>query len=45
MALGYGERYRHIRTLYARDRGRTTVDEVIAAVARAAEDVGAIAVA
>jgi hypothetical protein len=45
MALEKGERYRHVRTWYARDRGRTTVDEVIAAVARAAEDVGATAAA
>jgi hypothetical protein len=35
------ERYRRIRTWYARDRGRTIVDEVIDAVARAARDVSA----
>jgi hypothetical protein len=40
-ALEKAERYRHVRTWYARDRGRTTVDEVVrlleaaAAVARA----------
>jgi hypothetical protein len=28
-ALDKPERYRHIRTWYARDRGRTTVDEVL----------------
>ena len=30
-------RYRHVRTWYARDRGRTTVDEVLAIVERAAD--------
>ncbi len=30
------ERYRHIRTWYARDKGRTTLDEVIEVVASAA---------
>ena len=30
-------RYRYVRTWYARDRGRTTVDEVLAIVERAAD--------
>ena len=45
LAMQRGERYRHVRTWYARDRGRTTVNEVIAAIAQAAEDVGATAAA
>ncbi|HEX7981093.1 MAG TPA: thioredoxin family protein [Gemmatimonadaceae bacterium] len=40
MALEKSERYRRVRTWYARDRGRTIVDEVIDVVARAAGDVG-----
>ncbi len=43
MALEKGERYRHVRTWYARDRGRTTVDEVIDVVERAAARTGAAA--
>jgi hypothetical protein len=35
-ALEKSERYRHIRTWYARDRGRTTVHEVLQIVERAA---------
>ena len=31
------ERYRYVRTWYARDRGRTTLDEVVTLLARAAE--------
>jgi hypothetical protein len=30
------ERYRHIRTWYARDRGRSTMDEVLRVIERAA---------
>lgn len=37
MTLEKDERYRQVRTWYVRDRGRTTVDEVIAVVARAAD--------
>ncbi len=40
LALEKGERYRQIRTWYARDRGRTIVDEVIDAVARSAGELG-----
>ncbi|MGZ8471482.1 MAG: thioredoxin family protein [Gemmatirosa sp.] len=36
MRLEKDERYRHVRTWYARDRGRTTVDEVVEVVAWAA---------
>jgi hypothetical protein len=36
MGLPKEERYRRVRTWYARDRGRTTVDEVIDVIARAA---------
>ena len=43
LALEKGERYRHVRTWYARDRGRTIVDEVIDAVVRSAGDVDATA--
>ena len=43
MALEKSERYRRMRTWYARDRGRTIVDEVIDVVARAAGDVSASA--
>jgi hypothetical protein len=35
-ALEKAERYRHIRGWYARDRGRTTLDEVLAIVERGA---------
>jgi hypothetical protein len=35
-ALEKDERYRHIRTWYARDRGRTTVSEVLALLERSA---------
>jgi len=31
------ERYRHVRTWYARDRGRTTLDEVVSMLERAAQ--------
>jgi len=37
MLLEKGERYRHIRTWYARDRGRTTIDEIIGMIACAAD--------
>jgi len=43
MELEKGERYRRVRTWYARDRGRTIVDEVIDVVTRAAGDVDATA--
>jgi thioredoxin family protein len=43
LALEKGERYRQVRTWYARDRGRTIVDEVIDAVVRSAGDVDATA--
>jgi hypothetical protein len=39
LALEKTERYRHIRTWYARDRGHTTVAEVVALVERAARRV------
>ena len=45
MRLEQGERYRRVRTWYARDRGRTTASEVIDVVARAAARVGAPAAA
>jgi hypothetical protein len=35
-ALDKKERYRHVRAWYARDRGRTTVNEVLALLERAA---------
>jgi hypothetical protein len=35
-ALEKGERYREVRTWYARDRGRTTMEEVLALLERAA---------
>jgi Thioredoxin len=41
-ALGKDERYRQVRTWYARDRGRTTLDEVVAVLERAAEGVVAL---
>jgi hypothetical protein len=41
MELPKDERYRRARAWYARDRGRTTVDEVIDVIARAAERTGA----
>lgn len=41
-ALEKAEKYRHIRAWHARDRGRTTVDEVLALIERAA-GVGAAA--
>jgi hypothetical protein len=31
------ERYRHVRTWYARDRGRTTLDEIVSLVERASD--------
>ena len=37
MRLEKDQRYRHVRMWYARDRGRTTANEVIDIVARAAE--------
>ena len=37
MLLGKEERYRHVRTWYARDRGRTTVAEIVDVVACAAD--------
>jgi hypothetical protein len=37
-ALEKGERYRQVRTWYARDRGRTTADEVLTLIERAAEE-------
>lgn len=37
-ALEKSERYRQVRTWYARDRGRTTADEVLALIERAAEE-------
>jgi hypothetical protein len=40
MKLQKEERYRFVRTWYARDRGRTTVDEVIDVIARAAQRFG-----
>jgi hypothetical protein len=43
MALPKDERQRHVRTWYARDRGRTTADEVVDVVARAADAIGGIA--
>jgi hypothetical protein len=42
-ALEKDERYRHVRTWYARDRGRTTADEVVDVIARAARHGGAVA--
>jgi hypothetical protein len=36
-AMEKAERYRHVRTWYARDRGRTTAGEVLAVIERAAE--------
>jgi len=45
LALPKDERYREIRTWYARDRGRTTVDEVVALVKRAAQEMAAPAAA
>ena len=45
MRLGKDERYRRVRTWYARDRGRATVDEVIDVVAHAAARLGARAAA
>ena len=38
MALDKDERYRGIRTWYARDRGRSTVEEVVALLEQAARD-------
>jgi hypothetical protein len=35
-ALDKPERYRHVRGWYARDRGRTTVDEILTLLERAA---------
>lgn len=44
MTLEKDARYRHIRTWYARDRGRTTVEEVVGLVERAArETAGSVA--
>ncbi|HEY0969432.1 MAG TPA: thioredoxin family protein [Gemmatimonadales bacterium] len=37
MQLDKEERYRHVRTWYARDRGRTTIDEIIEMVTCAAD--------
>ena len=45
MALEKEERYRHVRAWYARDRGRTTVDEIVALVAHAAGEQAAAAAA
>jgi hypothetical protein len=36
------ERYRQVRTWYARDRGRTTADEVLAMIERAAEELAVV---
>ena len=42
-ALEKVERYRHVRTWYARDRGRATTDELVDVIARAARQPGGVA--
>ena len=45
MRVEKDQRYRHVRTWYARDRGRTTADEVVDVVAHAAKGKGVSAAA
>jgi hypothetical protein len=41
-ALEKGERYRQVRTWYARDRGRSTIDEVLTVIERAADELATV---
>ena len=41
-ALEKGERYRQVRTWYARDRGRATIDEVLTVIERAADELATV---
>ena len=42
LALESGDRYKEVRRYYARDKGRTTVEEVLGLIRHAAEGEGAV---